>query len=106
MHQNPINKEIQEDNYTQPPFSSQYTRKPYLILMMFVLVDIQFIFVNSNSSSVFVLITLGLGSDTGRKAGVKSVSKFKNRSTENYMYTNFTCILCKIDFRKSKLRTI
>ena len=87
MHQNPINKEIQEDNYTQPPFSSQYTS-------------------NSNSSSVFVLITLGLGSDTGRKAGVKSVSKFKNRSTENYMYTNFTCILCKIDFRKSKLRTI
>ena len=40
MHQNPINKEIQEDNYTQPPFSSQYTRKPYLILMMLVLVDI------------------------------------------------------------------
>ena len=40
------------------------------------------------------------------KAGVKSVIKFKNCSTENYMYTTFTCIQFNIDFRKLKLRTI
>ena len=31
---NPSNTEIKEDNYTQPPISSRYTRKPYLILMV------------------------------------------------------------------------
>ena len=29
MHQNQSNTEIEEDNYTQTPFSSQYKRKQY-----------------------------------------------------------------------------
>ena len=33
MHQNPINTEIQEDNYTQTPLQFSVTREPYLILM-------------------------------------------------------------------------